>query len=386
MHQQLPGTPVLVRAVNRQRVLEQVRRTGEISRAELAKVTSIRPPTISAVIRQLIAEGVVEEIGAAEPTTGLGRPPRVVTLARHRPRALGFEIGARMVRGALLDISGAIGRSVRVEHGAGTPDDVAGRLLEIGNSLLAAEHTAWSELKGVGVALPGLVDPIRGVVRWSRPLNWTGVPFRELCEARWETPTDVVNNAVAGSLAVHFLGPARDIHNLIYLYMRFRVVEPGVADEAHPIVRVGSGIIVHDEPYYGDFGAAGELSQPVQHPLSYARDEAGRPYADIGAFVEAVQRDDAGARSALERLVQDIGLVVRLAVGILDPGMIVIDSDEPVLRDRLLPRLDQLLNEDYLRKEAGTTRVVASTLGEYGMVCGAVVPTLQRVFRLPRWS
>ena len=80
----LPGTPPLIRAVNRLRILDHVRRLGEVSRAELAKVTAIRPPTVSAVIRQLIDEGLVEETGNGEPYAGTGRPPRMVALRRRK--------------------------------------------------------------------------------------------------------------------------------------------------------------------------------------------------------------------------------------------------------------------------------------------------------------
>lgn len=386
MHRDFPGTPPLLRAVNRQRILDHVRRSGEVSRAELAKATLIRPPTVSAVVRQLLAEGLVEEAGPGSPDTGMGRPPRMVTLARNRPRALGFEVSAACIRVGLADLRGVLSHERRVDCAPETPEVTVEHLYEIGDLLLGEAGCTWSDIQGVGVALPGLVDAVRGTVRWSRPLRWSGVPFRSLCQRRWGVDTDVVNNAVAGSLAVHFFGPAQDVENLIYFYLRFHVVEPGFADEAHPIVRVGCGIIINGEPYHGDFGAAGEISAPVAHPLDYARGGNRQPFADIAAYCDGLRAGDLGALRAFERLAGDISTVVRLSVGILDPRVVVLDSDVPELRDLLLPHVDRELNNDYLRREAGTTSVAASTLGEHGMVRGAIVPTLQRVFRMPRWA
>ena len=66
MSNSLTGKPQLNRFVNRRLILDKIRRDGQISRAELAKQTSIRPPTVSAIIKQLLVEGLVEEIGSGE--------------------------------------------------------------------------------------------------------------------------------------------------------------------------------------------------------------------------------------------------------------------------------------------------------------------------------
>lgn len=381
----LPGTPPLVRAVNRRRILEAVRRSGTVSRAQLAKVTSIRPPTVSAVIRELLEEGLVEEVGAQAPKTGLGRPQRMVALVRNRPRALGFEIAGSFLRAGLCDLTGALMSEAKEDYAPASPEQTLARLYTIGDRLLKECDTSWDQLQGVGIALPGLVDTFGGVVQWSRPLRWTRTAIRDLAAKYWPTETDIVNNAVAGCMAEHYLGPVSNADNLIYLHLRFEVVEPGIADEVHPIVRIGSGIIIHGEPYHGSFGAAGELSQPVAHPLTYARDAAGERFANTHAFAEAAQAGETGALEGLERLESDIGTVIRVAAGILDPAVIVMDSDTTILRDLLLPRLERLLNDDYLRKEAGQPRLAPSSMGKVGMTRGAIVPTLQRIFRMPRW-
>jgi len=44
------------RRLNRQRLLEAIRRLGPISRAELAKRTRLSPPTVSALVEELVAE------------------------------------------------------------------------------------------------------------------------------------------------------------------------------------------------------------------------------------------------------------------------------------------------------------------------------------------
>jgi len=227
------------------------------------------------------------------------------------------------------------------------------------------------------------VDTVEGGARWSRPFGWRDVPLGAICASRWGLATDVMNNVVAGSMAAHFLGEARHSRNLIFIHMRFDVVEPGTPADA---VRLGSGIIITGEPYHGACGAAGEISRLVVHPLAYARDAEGRPFANTAALESAYLDGLPSAVEAMDRVAGDISNYVIHAINFLDPGVVVLGSDHEVLRDAVLDRLNRILAEDALRHEVGTTEIMASTLGEFFMVRGAVVPTLQRVFRMPRWS
>jgi N-acetylglucosamine repressor len=377
MSRPVTGKPQLNRVVNRTLILDRIRLDGAVSRAELAKITAIRPPTVSAVIAELIRDGLVEEVGNGESSGG--RAPRMVSLRKNQPRAIGFEVCETALLAGICDMAGNLRAQTRVEFSPTTPERTVDRLYAVGEELLGGLGLSWSALRGVGVAVPGHLDNANGIVRWSHPFNWRQVPLRSMCESRWGTPTDVVNDSAAGSMAAHFLGPGRELKNLVYLYVR-------LADASHGVVGLGSGIIVNGEPYHGEFGAAGEITTPVAHPLTYARDAQGRPFGDLAAFVAAVTAGDSAASAAIARLAREMSQLVVHAVNFLEPGMLVIGSDMAELREALLERLQGILDEHSLQHEAGRTKVVASTLGEFGVVRGAVVPTLQRVFRMPRWS
>ena len=76
-----------------------IRRQVRVSRAELAKQTAIRPPTVSAVVKELIDEGLVKEVGTG--ATSGGRAPRMVSLNDCRPLALGFELSETSIHAGL---------------------------------------------------------------------------------------------------------------------------------------------------------------------------------------------------------------------------------------------------------------------------------------------
>src|ERR671939_337577 len=55
------AVPALLRALNERTVLDAVRASGPISRAEVARQTGISRPTVSLVLRSLVADGLVRE-------------------------------------------------------------------------------------------------------------------------------------------------------------------------------------------------------------------------------------------------------------------------------------------------------------------------------------
>ncbi len=380
----LTGKPQLNRLVNRRLILDRIRRSGKISRAQLAETTAIRPPTVSAVIKELIDEGLVSEVGNGQSRGG--RLPRMLSLSPQKARAVGFEVSETAILAGVCDLSGKLIARTRADFLPNTPQRTIDRLNEMGGALLAGLGLTWAAISGVGVALPGHMDPARGFVRWSKPLGWKDVPFQRMCEVRWGSQTDVMNDSMAGGMAAHFLGMGQDVKNLIYMYLRFNVIEAQSDDTVHGVLGIGSGIIVNGEPYHGEFGAAGEITTLVNHPLVDARTENGDAFHELDSFVEALDGGQPSALAAMDRVARDMSDLIVHAVNFLEPGMLILGSDNSALRDALLVRLARILDEHRLRHEAGKTKIVASELGEYGVVRGAVVPALQRVFRMPRWA
>lgn len=377
------GKPELNRRVNRALILNRIRADGQTSRAELAKNTQIRPPTVTAVVRELLADGLLVETGVGE--THGGRAPRMLALSCARPQAMGFELTDTTILAGLADLSGVLQSRWRADYSPQSPERTLDQLTAIGEGLLqsARENLGvgsfqWSDLRGVGIALPGMLDLAEGVVRWSKPLNWRDVSLRTLCEARWGVRADVINDSAAGSMAAHFFNGG-GVRNLVSMVLRF-------TDASHGEVGVGIGLILQGEPYHGEFGTAGEVTPAVVHPLVDARDDAGRPFADTAAFVTALEAGQASATAAMDRVARELALLVQHAIDLLEPGRLIVESDVPELGAAFRVRLDNILRTQSLRFRRGQPEVVFSTLGEFAGVRGAVVPALRRIFKLPSWS
>src|SRR5690625_3772206 len=130
-----------------------------VSRAALAAASGLTRSTVSRLVDELLAGGVLREL--PRQVAGRGRPATPLAPARGTLAGLGLEISPSHLGARLLDLSGAVlAERVVADHPQGAaPAQVLGRLGRLTTELLAASEGSWSALTGARLAVPGLVDP-----------------------------------------------------------------------------------------------------------------------------------------------------------------------------------------------------------------------------------
>ena len=98
--------PNLLRRMNERRILESVQAHGGLSRAELVRLTGISPPTVSKLVRSLLAARLLEEGDA--PGAVLGRPAKVLRPANQAARVLGAVVDIRECSIAATGLDGQL--------------------------------------------------------------------------------------------------------------------------------------------------------------------------------------------------------------------------------------------------------------------------------------
>src|SRR5215469_8060448 len=118
--------PQLIRAMNEQLLLNQIRQLGVCSRADLARLSGLSKPTVSLALANVERSGLVRIAGQRT-----GVPGRSAVLYQIRPDAgyvLSLDIGHHYLRGALTDLAG----EVRAHHSTRTrAASVRGRLADL---------------------------------------------------------------------------------------------------------------------------------------------------------------------------------------------------------------------------------------------------------------
>src|SRR5690606_15862511 len=100
--------PEQARAHNRSLVLQTLYHRGEMSRADLSRETGPTRVTISDLVGECIADGIVREIGVRE-AAGPGKPPMVIDIDRDGHQIIGVDLsGTDRFEGAVLNLDGEI--------------------------------------------------------------------------------------------------------------------------------------------------------------------------------------------------------------------------------------------------------------------------------------
>src|SRR5919112_5080474 len=147
--------PTTIRDINRQIVLNYIRERGPISRAEIAQETALQRSTVSIIVDELRSGGSIEEVSGE--SRG-GRPPILLSLRTADAVAIGVDLGTIRTVVATSDLAGRVLDQEQFETNPDASKPIS-RLIECVRKLNAK---SGGTAEGVGISLPGLLDPGSG--------------------------------------------------------------------------------------------------------------------------------------------------------------------------------------------------------------------------------
>ena len=152
---------------------------------------------------------------------------------------IGIDLGGTNIRAGLV-------KNGHIDKLVSTLVPADGVVQEVLNELFFLTDKLMSEkVKGIGIGVPGLVDPGSGVVFDVINIpSWQEVPLQQLMEKRYHLPVAINNDANCFALGEYCFGKGRDHKSLVGL-----TIGTGL----------GAGIILNGELYSGRNGAAGEF-------------------------------------------------------------------------------------------------------------------------------
>ena len=208
------GNFQLVREINRRLIFGLIREGAEISRARLVQLTDLSKATVSAVVDELIAHGFVEEGEAA--VGAVGRRPILLRVNRGGPCLGAVQVGPSRILGVLADIQGQclvrVERICPVAEGRSAIRAIADVLAEI----KTAAERARRAILGVGVSVPGILNPPGDVVLSAPVMGWRDVSLRRMLETTTGLPVWLGDEAKMAALAEATAGAGRGAETLLY--------------------------------------------------------------------------------------------------------------------------------------------------------------------------
>ena len=377
-----------IRDINRQFVLNYIRDREPISRAEIARSTDLQRSTVSTIVEELVADGLIEEVGAGASTGG--RRPTLLRLRAAGATAIGVDVTPSSTTIATSDLVGRVLTRERFQNSP-RPEELAAQVVERLREIAAREHQG--AIAGVGVSLPGLVDAGRGRAIYIPYFRWRDWPIAEEIERATGLKARADNDANAAALAELWFG------------------RPEVSEARDFIIAlvaegIGTGIVFDGQIYRGERGAAGEFGHmivaqnapvacscgnrdcweafaseraAVARYLNNAGGQGGPPVP----FSEVVERALGGEQAAIDALTETahyLGIgISNLIVG-LSPEAVVVGGQITRAWAIIAPSLEETIQRS-IRRGLPSARIVASTLEEPTMM-GAISLVLASKFGL----
>lgn len=319
----------------RRQILRLLLDGERLSRADLSRRTHLNKPTVSNLVARMIEDGVVREVGSGASTGG--RRPILLAVREGSRLGLGIEVDRSCCRVVLVDLRGAVLRRAEFTPRSDAAGDIIDAIAQGLGALCSPEER--ERLLGVGVAIPGLVDPLHDTVDCRVSLGWADVPFRSLLGKRLGLPVLMTDRGKAAGLGELWSLGKEQAHDLIYLYLG-----SGVA----------GAILLGNEIHWGVSNLAGEIGHITVDP-------DGPPCT-------------CGNRGCLEALVSIPAILTSYDVerGVQSPAR-PIDSVPPAapVNGRIAR-----IGERAAAGDAAATRTVAETARWLGIAIGGLINAL----------
>ncbi len=356
---------------------------GAVSRADLARRAELAASTVSAVVSDLQAAGLVVE--PAEPTHPpgrgtVGRPPVLIALHRKAGVVAGVDFGKRHLRMAISDLSHQL---LAERHRTLDADLPAAEAIALAKALfedaLEEAGVMSEELVGVGMGLPGPVHRPSGELGNSTILpGWVGVRAADAVSIALGHAVEVENDANLGALGEWMWGAGRGADHMAYV---------------KAATGIGAGFIVAGQPYVGAGGTAGEIGHTVIDPggpicrcgnrgcletlagapavLGSLRDVHGEDLT-LTEAVSFARLGDAGCRRAIADAGTAIGTAVATLCNLFTPHRVVVGGDLGAAGDLLLDGMRESIARAALPETSRGAQLVTGVLGERAHVLGAL--------------
>jgi predicted NBD/HSP70 family sugar kinase len=356
------------------------------SRQDLSEATGLSPASVSNVIRELIAEGIVLEAGSVD--SDGGRPRVLLQVNADYGYVIGVDVGETRVRVELFDLTMTERAKADYpldprQHGV---DVIVEAILAGLASVLASSGIDESAVLGIGLGIPGVIEQGPEVLVHGQTYGWEAVPFERLLRSGTSLPLHIDNGAKTMGQAELWFGAGRGAQHAVVC-----LIGSGV----------GASIIAHGCAHRGSTSSAGEWGHTTimvggracrcgSHGCleAYVGAEAildryGSPLGDdqesaLAALIDAAPHS-AKAAKVLADTALYLGVGIADLINLFNPERIILGGWAGLLLgERMLPAIREAARQHSLRHPFAATSIELGRLGPDAVALGAATLPIER--------
>lgn len=388
------GTFQWMKSVNKSIILNKIRTSAPISRAQIAKETKLTPPTVSSNVKSLIEEGMVRESELGESQGG--RKPTMLLINNKEVYVVGVDIGPKRIKCVIADLAGNITKRLSNELTLPiTETQFLTLLKESIASVISSVKINPEKIIGIGVAMHGVVEVETGIALFAPNLGLINIPIKEELEATFELDVKVENDARTMALGESWFGNHGEMDNML-------AVNIGRG--------VGAGIVIDGKLFHGDKDIAGEIGHMTIDIHGEVCECGNRgcfqTFATGSAIASRAEQmlkeqnivDEAyvelsgkkvyelalAGNEEFAEVLADTGEIIGIGltnlIHVINPTKIVLGGGVTKSAEFILPSIRETIAYRAITPQAKATEVVISELGDDATINGAIALVLEAIF------
>ena len=367
---------------NALKLLELIKNSNEISRADLAKKTELTPASITKIVQKLINEEIIVELGLGDSTGG--RPPKILKLNNKAGNFISIYLASDYIELVLYDLG--INKIYEYKHDIWirTKNKIIDDIVVM---IERAMEISKVKVLGIGIAVNGLVDSKNGISVYSPHYKWNNVSLVKILEEKFNIKVYIENDVRAMAMSEKSYGIAKKSENFVVIN-----IENGV----------GSALYLNNQIYRGTHFGAGEFGHiPIED--NEQRCSCGKKGCletlvsnqsledkyynltekNLKAW-EIYEEYNNGNKIAI-KLVENIAVVLAKGlvplVNILNPDLIIIVGDINKAQDKLYKIIIKELKNRTFGNLSESLKIVSSSFGKESANKGAVSFLMENILK-----
>jgi predicted NBD/HSP70 family sugar kinase len=374
-----------VRVYNERLVLSLVRRFGQLSKIEVARMTGLSVQSTSTIMNRLGEEGLLKR---EAPLRGrVGQPTVPVSIDPEGAFSFGLKIGRRSSDLVLIDFAGQIRHREFVAHPYPTPEDVIGlvnRALPRLTDRLDARQRG--RLAGLGVALPFQLWS------WSDEIEapagamdgWRSISIEAEIGRLSALPISVCNDATSACAAEYYFGDAWRERDFLYVFVGEFLGGGLVLNSSLYVGRTGNAAALGSMPAPGPQGVTQLIHLASLYRLEQRVTQNGLDSSSLWLAPDAWPDFGAALPCWLDEAARSIAYAIVSATSVIDVGAIVIDGAMPAAVRQTLCLLVTAEFEKLDRRGLSEVRILPGAIGPDARAIGAAALPLIKNFARDR--
>ena len=317
-------------------------------------------------------------------------------LTRVRKYYVGVDLGGTFIKAGIVDDLGNILLPDKVPtESEGGSEVVARNIAAVANKLIKALNLTSSDVEGIGMGVPGMIDTVNGVVTYSNNLGWQNFNIAATVEKLTKLPVKIANDANVAALGEYKFGSGKNANSVLLITLG---------------TGVGGGAIIDGNMLLGNGGAGAEFGHVTLvaggEECTCGRRGCLEAYASATALIRDTKRamtnhpdslmwklaptldevngitafaaskqGDAAAASVVENYITMLGEGLTSFASLFRPDMILIGGGVSAEGDKLIKPLQEYVDSHIFGGKMGprVTIACASLGNSAGLVGGAAL-------------